>query len=198
MRRTAEERFWSKVEKTSTCWLWTAGRSTGGYGVIWDAAKRGTAYAHRMSWSFVHGEIPEGMVLDHVCHDPQVCAGGDECQHRQCVNPDHLRAVPTEQNTSRERAFSAQAARTECPHGHPYSPDNTGVSRRGDGTTFRYCRTCKRAREAANPEAQRLYKRAYRKRKKDKESAMKMRGCKTPGCTGSFHEVGVHDPERAS
>jgi hypothetical protein len=33
------DRFWSKVEKTKTCWLWTAGKDFDGYGQFSDKGK---------------------------------------------------------------------------------------------------------------------------------------------------------------
>ena len=36
---TAEERFWTKVEKTPECWLWTAGVTSLGIGQFRVAGK---------------------------------------------------------------------------------------------------------------------------------------------------------------
>ncbi|UYM26589.1 HNH endonuclease [Arthrobacter phage Bauer] len=44
------------------------------------------ALAHRYSWELVHGTIPDGKHLDHMCHN------------QACVNPDHLRVVDNKQN----------------------------------------------------------------------------------------------------
>lgn len=71
-----KERFWDKVAKTESCWLWT-GAKQNGYGVARvDGAAR---LAHRVSYAWARGEIPEGAQLDHMCHS------------RACVNPEHLR-----------------------------------------------------------------------------------------------------------
>lgn len=73
---TIKERFFKKVNKTDTCWLWTAANRAGGYGCIKVNSK--TVDAHRVSWQIHNGEIPEGML---VCH---------KCDVRLCVKPGHL------------------------------------------------------------------------------------------------------------
>ncbi len=68
-------RFWSKVEKTESCWLWTASRNTRGYGQLRISGANVTA--HRLSWTIAHGRTPEQCVLH-------------RCDVRTCVNPAHL------------------------------------------------------------------------------------------------------------
>ena len=85
VRLSVEERFWTKVQKTDTCWMW-AGSDTGwsGYGSFWLDGK--LQLAHRVSHELHHGPIPSGMEVDHVCHN------------RLCVRPDHLRLASHKQN----------------------------------------------------------------------------------------------------
>jgi len=71
-------RYWAKVKKSDGCWIWTAGRSPEGYGVI-EAGRRGIGKirAHRASWIIHNGAVP----LLHVLH---------RCDNPPCVNPAHL------------------------------------------------------------------------------------------------------------
>lgn len=81
---TLEERFWAKVDKTETCWLWTASLTSVGYGQI-NINKRPIG-AHRVALELTGSQIPEGMQVDHMCHV------------RRCVRPDHLQIVSHQVN----------------------------------------------------------------------------------------------------
>ena len=78
-----EARFWAKVEKGPGCWEWTASKITGHGRMVIDGA---TAYAHRISYELANGPIPDGLLIDHICHN------------KGCVNPDHLRLATQKQN----------------------------------------------------------------------------------------------------
>jgi hypothetical protein len=59
-----------------------------GYGTCTSNGKK--VKAHRFAYERAHGPIPAGVHIDHLCHDPATCAGGKNCPHRACVNPEHL------------------------------------------------------------------------------------------------------------
>lgn len=88
-RPSTAERFWNLVDKSGTCWTWTGTTNRGGYGSFslgMKDGKRRTDRAHRVAYRLTHGEIPNGMHVDHMCHT------------KSCVRPDHLRAVTNKQN----------------------------------------------------------------------------------------------------
>jgi hypothetical protein len=79
------ERFWAKVQKGSGCWMWMAGKCTAGYGIF--TSRRTDYKAHRLSYELTSGPIPDGMFIDHICHNPA------------CVRPEHLRLATPKQNS---------------------------------------------------------------------------------------------------
>ena len=103
-------RFWLKVNKSGDCWLWTAARSTAGYGrfaMTVAPAESEIFGAHRISYMIHRGAISSGM---HVLHS---------CDIRTCVNPAHLRQG-TPADNMRDRLSRSIL---NMPHGeaHPNS-----------------------------------------------------------------------------
>ena len=140
------DRFWSKVDQRDPdeCWPWLAYIDpTKGYGQIGRGRRRdGIAESHRVAYELSKGPIPEGMQVDHTCHNDTECLGGQECEHRACCNPAHLEAVTQQENIARGNAGDYQKLKTHCPSGHEYSPDNTIPTQ---GGKHRACRVCMRA-----------------------------------------------------
>lgn len=97
MKKSTEERFWSKVDRTGDCWVWMAACSPKGYGLFWHEGKM--VLAHRLAFEWANGGVPEGLQADHRCHQ------------RNCVRPEHLRLVTNAQN-SQNRRGATQASTT--------------------------------------------------------------------------------------
>ena len=87
------EKFWSKVLKTDSCWLWTGKLQDDGYAKI--GFKYKTIPVHRMAWMLIQGIIPEGLI---ICH---------RCDIRHCVNPEHLFIV-TQRNNIRDASIKGR------------------------------------------------------------------------------------------
>jgi hypothetical protein len=121
-------RFWSRVEKTDSCWLWRGTVNSNGYGVLRvdcvSGSKGRLIFTHRYAYEQIKGAIPDGLFLDHLC------------RVRHCCNPNHLEAVTAQINTDR----GLRAKRERCIHGHEMSGDN--VYLRPD-TGGRQCLACK-------------------------------------------------------
>jgi hypothetical protein len=128
-------RFWAKVEKTESCWLWQGSTSNKGYGEFHlgrQGRMRVRALPHVLSYQMLVGKIPDGLQLDHLC------------RVRHCVNPEHLEPVTRKVNILRGVSWCAERARqTHCLHGHSFV--GAYISKEG----HRVCRACnaKRHRE---------------------------------------------------
>lgn len=128
----------------SGCLLWQGSVDRKGYGKIKLAkaalgARRQTG-AHRAAWLSMVGDIPVGLVLDHLCRTPA------------CVDVSHMEIVTVQVNTlrgdhRRKRGRSGRkggaAGSSGCgAHGlaDGYLTENA------DGYTRWTCRPCRRAR----------------------------------------------------
>ncbi len=101
--RTAEERFWAKVQKTDECWIWTGHCTLNGYGIF--SIVGGKITASRMAWVLVYGPIPDGFWVLHKCDNPP------------CVRPDHL-FLGTHTDNMVDMTMKGR--------GRPGHPDNSG------------------------------------------------------------------------
>lgn len=78
------------------CRIWTGTMADTGYGRISFNGKQ--EYAHRYAWTRAHGEIPEGKMVDHICHN------------RACVEVTHLRLVTNQENSWNRRGANPNSA----------------------------------------------------------------------------------------
>ena len=74
----------SAEDPRTGCIVWAGPKTLHGYGRI--SFRGETIYAHRHSWERVNGPIPDGMHIDHACHN------------KSCINPEHLRLATRVQN----------------------------------------------------------------------------------------------------
>ena len=94
-------RFWSKVKKTSRCWLWTGAKRGRGYGVLRrGSADEGFVDSHRFSYEIHFGPVPEDMWVLHHCDNPS------------CIRPSHIYAGTPKQN-NQDMVFRGRSIRGE-------------------------------------------------------------------------------------
>lgn len=98
--RDTEQRFVARVAWDGEHLIWVGGTYGEGYGHIWNGER--LVGAHRFSWERDNGEIPDGRVIDHVCHTPA------------CVLPAHLRLATHQQNMQN---LSGPRRGTDLPRG---------------------------------------------------------------------------------
>lgn len=136
---TAKERLLERVERhESGCWIFNGQRNQNGYGVLYvgfEDGKRLRQFAHRISYEQFVGPIPtdQRYEIHHTCHNPP------------CVNPAHLQCLTRSQHAR----LNEQSTRPTCPHGHPWTPENTRFNKHGHRT----CRTCDREKQLAKRHA---------------------------------------------
>ena len=82
--KPVDERFWEKVLKTDTCWLWQGSKMSLGYGTFYLGRIDGKyrwVIAHRYAYESLVGPIPDKLYVGHLC------------KNVSCVKPDHLVVV---------------------------------------------------------------------------------------------------------
>jgi hypothetical protein len=102
------------------CWIWSGRLDPDGYGRL---KANGRVMVHQIIYELMHGPIPKGYELHHICRIPA------------CVNPEHLELKTPAEHRMIHRLI-------HCQRGHEFTPENTVVRRNGD----RQCRICVNAR----------------------------------------------------
>jgi hypothetical protein len=149
------ERFLKRVRiSMSGCWQMTGCHDRDGYAQFHRDKKN--SKAHRISYEWYKGKIPDGLTIDHLC------------KNKGCVNPDHLEAVTIQENGRRhnaagykkwwaqlsdekrqdfinnvsvkasQKAATIKKAATHCRRGHKWKPDTTYTAPNGQ----RRCNVC--------------------------------------------------------
>ena len=135
--RSLADRFWEKVNKDGPipehrpelgpCWVFTGSTNNMGYGKIARGGRHSMVLAHRVSYEWDYGPIPDGRELDHLC------------RNRACIRPTHLEAVTHRENLMRSHAPSVLIHNSGfCKRGHPLTPEN----RIGNGKGANRCGPC--------------------------------------------------------
>lgn len=89
--------------------------------------------AHRYYYELEKGEIPKGLVLDHLC------------RNRSCINVNHLEPVTQKENVRRatSNVVAQNMSKTHCKRGHEFGRQPSYIVKKG----WRACSTCHRDRE---------------------------------------------------
>lgn len=133
------------IDTVGWCWIWTAHKRSNGYGVANVRGADGKfkiVGAHRVSYEAFKGTLTDGLHIDHLCRNPS------------CVNPDHLELVVPRENVLRGKSSDRLK---KCKRGHEFTPENTYMFTKPDGSEGRACATCRldrtnESRRRAGPE----------------------------------------------
>lgn len=124
--------------------IFTKAANKNGYGLIFRNGKQHKT--HRWIYEQEHGPIPEGMQIDHICHNVAVanemCLGGEYCVHRSCININHLEAVTAQENQL--RGLAGLRNRKTCKNGHNLEEVGVITRTRPNGKVGQLCSACKK------------------------------------------------------
>lgn len=169
LKKSLETRFFSRIKKTSSCWLWVGHKTKrGGYGTIYCGSEKKLIRAHRYSYEYFKGPITKNLFVCHKCDTPS------------CVNPSHLFLGDNTDNMrdaskkGRLKGPKYGVRKTVCKRGHKIEGDNLLVIPRG-----KQCKTCKTQMDLLYRKNNKLKKSIYNKKYrikmklKNKETAVR-------------------------
>lgn len=93
--RDPETTFLARIKEGPSCHTWIGALNDQGYGRM--RVDGALVRAHRYAWERVNGPIPDGLYVDHTCHN------------RACVNVDHLRLATHSQNESNRSGATSRS-----------------------------------------------------------------------------------------
>lgn len=138
-RTTVESRVarLSRLDPVTSCWVWIGSKDKDGYGKVNARLPDGKKVylAHRMTFIYFVGEIPDDKEIDHRCKNPS------------CINPEHLRLMTHRENVEAGdyKTHHRNAVKTHCIHGHALTGENIRIQRHKD-IVMRHCRVCAKER----------------------------------------------------
>jgi hypothetical protein len=112
------------IVDSSGCWNWQGWTDKDGYGRITVRPPNKHLRTHRATYEAVHGPIPTGLTIDHLC------------RNRRCCNPDHLEAVTFHENVRRR---PNNGLLSHCKYGHPMNGPNLRIVGRARERTCVEC-----------------------------------------------------------
>lgn len=116
---------------TDDCMLYAYYHSRHGYAkrIVKIDGKWKTTLFHREMYMAFKGEIPEGLVLDHLC------------RNRPCINPDHLEPVTLNEN--KRRGLKGAAYTDYCNNGHLLKEVGFRIYKYPGRSTSKVCNRCR-------------------------------------------------------
>jgi hypothetical protein len=108
-------RFWTQVDKTGECWIWTGEVNNKGYGRFSLYApgihrRVGRVLTHRLALMLTGVDLADGAIVMHSCDNPP------------CVNPAHL-SVGTQTDNMRDCLAKGRMNLSGLELGNQVQPD---------------------------------------------------------------------------
>jgi len=92
------------IPPIDVCWEWAGGRLPKGYGRLPFGGEGRYIYAHVAAYRIYIGEVPEGLLVRHRCHNPP------------CCHPAHMHAGTYADNSADMVAADRQKRGEQLPH----------------------------------------------------------------------------------